>query len=136
MIDQTQSFKKIKIEQQRIWDFALLICHAVPALKKTIKGVEESVPNYSLPNPDYFTKPDNKDRLKAIASHSNYNLGKYVLLSSFSFFESYFRSVVQELIDFHGGKDEFIKDIRDSYNKFFSYQNNLIAEHKRNFKNQ
>jgi len=72
MIDHTQSYKRIKQEQQKIWDFAVLICHAVPALKKTIAGVEESVPLDSIPTSDYFTNRER--RLKAIAKHYNYNI--------------------------------------------------------------
>lgn len=131
MIDHTQSYKRAKQEQQKIWDFALLICHAVPALKKTIKGVEESVPRYSLPTPDYFGTTANKERLKAIAKHYNYNIGKYIFLSVFSFFESYVRSVIQELVDFHGGQENFINHLVISDKRLLQNQDAMIVAHKK-----
>lgn len=40
------------------------------------------------------------------------NLSKYILLSSFSFFESYIQNIVKEAIDFHGGEKKIDEVIR------------------------
>ena len=37
-----------------LWNFASMISYAVPALSKTIKGVELSVENYSMVKSDLF----------------------------------------------------------------------------------
>ncbi len=120
MICQTESHKRIKKEQQEIWDFAILICQSVPTLKKTIKGFEESIPNYSIPKPDYFIESIDKDRLKSISNNYKSNLGKYIILSLFSFFESYFKSVMIELIDFHGGKDKLIENLKKKNSNYLN----------------
>ena len=108
MLTETSTYIKIKGEHQKIWDFAILICHSIPNLKKTIKGIKENVPTYSLPKPDYFEKVESKERLETISEYYKFNLSKYIVLSLFSFFESYIKSVFEEMIEFHNGKDCFI----------------------------
>jgi len=39
---------------EALWNFATMICYAVPTLKKNIKAVEEAVPNYAIPKNDLF----------------------------------------------------------------------------------
>lgn len=108
MLACTNSFKKLKVEQQKILDFSVLICHAIPNLKKTIKGQTENIAHFSVPSPEYFNQETN-DRLSKLSADFKRDLSKYLLISAFSFFESYFKSVVKELLDFHGGKELYIK---------------------------
>ncbi len=131
MIQETNTYIRIKGEHQKIWDFAILICHSIPNLKKTIKGVKENIPNYSLPKPDYFEKTENIERLKAISEYYKFNLSKYMVISLFSFFESYFKSVFEEMIEFHGGKENFINYISKKQKSFININNPDIKECKR-----
>jgi hypothetical protein len=108
MIPCTESFKRLKIEQQKIIDFSLLVCHAIPNLKKTVKGETEKIPYFSIPTPEYFNQETNERLLKLSINYKK-DLSKYILISAFSFFESYFKSVVKELLDFHGGKENYIQ---------------------------
>jgi len=132
MIGHTESFKKLKKEQQRILDFTVLVCYSVPNLKKSIKGFKENIPNYeNLAKPDYFKETTDINRLESLSGKYKENLSKYTLLSAFSFFESYFRDVVEELIQFHGGKDEFIETVKNRHQNLLQNQNPAVLESKR-----
>jgi len=112
MKNSTDAFTRLKIEQQRILDFALLTCHAMPNLSKTIKGIECNIKDYGLAKPSYFEQIEDLDRLKALLKHSDDNLAKYILFSSWSFFEFYFKDAMSELLEFYGGKENFINGIK------------------------
>ena len=85
MKSSTDAFTRLKIEQQRMLDFALLACHAMPNLSKTIKGVECNVKDYGLAKPTYFEEIEGLERLKSLLRHTDNNLAKYILFSSWSF---------------------------------------------------
>ena len=99
MIPNTQSFIRLRKEQQNVLNFIVLICHAVPNLRKTIKGVNAEIPKYGIAKPFYFNQ-ESLDTLESYSRHYKINIAKYALISIFSFFESYFKSVVEELIEF------------------------------------
>jgi hypothetical protein len=130
MIANTISFERLKIEQQRILDFAVLVCHAIPNVKKTIKGKEEKVPYFSLPDPDYFNK-EHGNRIKVLSKHYKENLSKYLIISSYSFFEAYFKAVIEELIYFHGGRDKFSNNIKERHEKILENIEQEIIKSKR-----
>ena len=132
MLDQTDAFKILKTEQQRILDFSKLVCYAVPNLKKAIKGYNEKIPNYeSFVKPEYFIEPLVVDQLSELSKHYKDNLSKYVLISAFSFFESYFRDVVRELHDFHGGIEKLVKHVQERQNNLLSSQSADMTTKKR-----
>lgn len=131
MISNTKAFIRLKEEQSLLINFAVLICHAVPTLKKSIKGLEEEIENYeTLPPADYFRGTDIKF-LKEYAKKYRYNLSKYLLVSAFSFFESYFKATIDELIDFHGGKEVFIQKSHLRMRNILSISDRSITESKR-----
>tara|TARA_B100000953_G_C17964258_1_gene404020 strand:+ start:210 stop:1019 length:810 start_codon:yes stop_codon:yes gene_type:complete len=115
MINNTKAFGNLKKEQQKILDFAVLICHSVPNLKKTISGEQKKVQHFSVPKPDYFKKEDNH-RILELSKNYKSNLSKYLIISGYSFFEAYFRDVIKELIEFHGGIENYVQ---------YSYSNHL-----------
>lgn len=132
MIDHSNSFKNLKKEQQKILDFSVLICYSVPNLKKSIKGFKEKVKNYEkIAKPDYFKETTDINRLESLSKNYKENLAKYTLISAFSFFEAYFRDVVKELVEFHGGKDNFIQTIHLRHKKMMENQNIKIISNKR-----
>jgi|SRR5690554_2951118 len=126
----TDAFVRLKEEQQRVLDFTLLTCHAMPNLSKTIKGVEMNVPKYGLAPPTYFKK-EHPDRLKGLINHYEANLSKYVLFSSWSFFEFYFKDCMKELLDFYGGKENLLKGIKDLNRKKIIKNHLLIDKTKK-----
>ena len=101
MIPHTKAFKKLKEQAQSTFNFAILVCYAVPNFKVTLKGVQPGVPlNFT---PEHF---DNRPiPIEKVANHiSEYKeiLSKQIFLSSFTYFESYFIDAIKEIIEFHG----------------------------------
>ncbi|MCT3810567.1 hypothetical protein CMU40_09845 [Elizabethkingia anophelis] len=132
MIHHTEAFKRLKDEQQKILDFSVLICYSIPNLKKSIKGYKNKVKNYeTFVKPDYFPVITDIDRLEPLTMDYKGNLSKYILLSAFSFFESYFRDVVEELIEFHGGKESFINTLHTRHKQILHSQSTDIVKNKK-----
>lgn len=113
MKNHTDAFLTLKEQQQSSLDFAVLCCHAIPNLSKTIKGINHNIPHYGLAKPDYFINPSGVERLNTLMSHYQTNLAKYILFSSYSFFEFYFKAVMKELLEFHSGKAALIESIKE-----------------------
>ncbi|EJF54557.1 hypothetical protein SapgrDRAFT_2905 [Saprospira grandis DSM 2844] len=132
MLAHTESFKRLKTEQQSIIDFGILTLQAVNQLGKSFKlyegaGTFDGIKNFdsveSIKNEkreeipkNYFTIVNDKEnfekklthkRFKKLKKQHKFNLSKYMLISGFSFFEAYFMDVLEELIDFHGGHDYY-----------------------------
>ncbi|MBV4469923.1 HEPN domain-containing protein [Pseudomonas siliginis] len=107
MITNTNAFFILKQQIQSSIDFSVLCCQAVPALKAYIKAVEKgSAPK--LPDADHFKGDPNFDQLKGYIPEYRKNLGKLMFINSFSYFEAYFKSLIAEVLEFHGGKDAFV----------------------------
>lgn len=116
MIDSTNAYKKLKEQIQESIDFAILCCHAVPALKGYMKAVDKgSAPK--IPDPDFWGGLVQYERLKEISPNYRKVLGKYLVLSSFSYFEAFVTDVVKEIFEFHGGKDKFVARAIDKRDK-------------------
>ncbi len=124
----TDAFVRLKIEQQRILDFAILTCHSIPNLSKTIKGIELKVKDYGLAKPTYFEKIEELERLKGLIEHSYHNLAKYVLFSSWSFFEFYFKDAMSELLTFYGGEEIFLSGIQLLHSQKIEQNKTFIKE--------
>lgn len=107
MIPNTKSFCVLKQQVQEVIDFSVLCCTAVPSMKGYIKAVENGVAG-KIPDPDYYKGQPNYDQLKGFVPSYRKNLGKLILLSSFSYFEAYFKSLIDEIFEFHGGFESLI----------------------------
>jgi len=116
----TASFIKWKTQTQDTFEFSVLVCTAVPTLKRNIRLYEKGIVS-DLVKPDYYgpardltddEKQRNKEQLKQKAVGYKAKLSKYVLITNFSFFESYVIDVLNEMVQFHGGRDEFIEKSR------------------------
>ena len=97
---ESNAYKKLKKQIQEAVELIVLTAHAVPALKGYIKAVEKGGAE-KIPDPDYFIKPDAHDRLLSLIPNYRKLLGKFILLSSFSFFEAYVIDVIIELLGFN-----------------------------------
>ena len=113
----TESFLKWKEQTQDTFEFSVLVCNAVPTLKRTLTLHDKGIVT-SLVKPDHYGAPESpgeeeheraKKQLREKSRGYKSKLSKYILISNFSFFESYVVDVIKELIDFHGGKDAFVK---------------------------
>lgn len=127
----TEAFVRWKAQTQETFEFSILICHAVPTLKRNIRLFEKGIID-ELTAPDYYgtrgiadagQRERNKEQLKSISSGYKTKLSKYILISNFSFFEAYVFDVINEMLDFHGGRDEFIQKA-----KARGYQNAINDE--------
>lgn len=113
---QSVSYVKFKKQTQDTFDFSVLVCSAVPVLKRNIILFEKGVIN-EITKADYYQpkgdissekqKNINTDLKRRAQGYKN-KLCKYTLLSNFSFFESFIYEIISELISFHGGIDELI----------------------------
>jgi len=105
----TLAYQNFKDEMDALWNFAVMICYAVPTLKKNIKGVEQKIPNYSIPRNDLFPHDASSIlQMKELTRDYKQRLAAYLWLSSFSFFEAFVSGAIKEMIDFHGGAKNFI----------------------------
>lgn len=113
----TKSFEKWKQQTQETFEFSVLVCNAVPTLKRNIVLYEKAKIS-DLTVPEYYgwtgeltveEKLRRKDQLKKYTYGYKEKLSKYILISNFSFFESYVQNVLKEMIDYHGGRDNFIE---------------------------
>lgn len=106
MISHTKAFLVIKEQNQTLFDFSVLCCQSVPALKGYMKAVEKNAAS-KIPDADHFKGPPNFDQLRSFISVYKKTLGRLVFLSSFSYFEAYFKDLIEEILDFHGGEEAF-----------------------------
>lgn len=108
MISNSKSFSVLKQQIQSAIDFSVLCCHAVPSLNAYIKAVEKGgAPK--LPDADHFKGDPNFDQLRGYIPEYRKNLGKLMFINSFSYFEAYFKSLICEVMEFHGGQDDFVQ---------------------------
>jgi len=112
MTTHTKTYNDYLIKQKQIFDFAEMICYSVPNLSDTIVKHEKGLQYFDVfSTPDYFR--ENKtdvQRLKNSIKYYKKNLSKYLLIGAFGYFEDYFRTIVNELVVFHGN-DKFIETI-------------------------
>lgn len=108
MISNSKSFSILKQQIQSAIDFSVLCCHAVPSLNAYIKAVEGGSAK-KLPDADHFKGDPNFGQLRGYIPEYRKNLGKLMFINSFSYFEAYFKSLISEVIEFHGGQDNFVQ---------------------------
>jgi hypothetical protein len=105
----TRAYENFKDQIDALWNFGVMICYAVPTLKKNIKAVTEGVENYSIPKNELFSHDaSSPEEIGQLTGDYKFRLTSYLWLSSFSFFEAFVSGALQELIDFHGGASAFI----------------------------
>ena len=99
----SEAFLRYRQLSQAHLDFVVVVCHAMPALRADLAAGH---PELSFP-PDHFHKSQNPKSW--VASHvGGYTdeLARSTLLTVFSYFEAYVKDVLQEIVEFHGGKTE------------------------------
>lgn len=104
----TQAYIRWKNQTQSVFDFAVLISHAVPALKRQISLLEKGVIT-ELPRVDYFPPDVSMPHLRERAANYKEQLASFLTISLFSFFEAYVIDAMKEMFEFHGGVDALQK---------------------------
>ncbi len=98
MIKRTTSYTTLQTQVQSTFDFAVVVCHAVPALKLQMKLLDDGK-IMKLPDPDYFEPNNPTSKLREQADGYRNKLATYLFLSSFAFFENYIGSVLEEVLN-------------------------------------
>lgn len=110
MIAHTKAFASYRKLSQGHLNFVVLVCSAVPALRADL-----ATPGANLTHtPDHFkSQPELKNQVKEYEKHYKEDLGRATAITTFSYFESYVREVVEEIVDYHGGQKPFVQMARD-----------------------
>jgi len=127
----SEAYRIYREECIELWNFAVMICYAVPTLNKNIKGVEKSIPKYKMVNPDFFEYDNCKlDDLKERIKKYQRQLSSYLWLSNFSYFEAYINRLLDELVEFHGGAEYFLKTSKLNILRDMDNISEKIKKHK------
>lgn len=118
----------MKNEAQGVFDFAIVVSYAVPALKYSLKTVSGDDP---IPfKPEHFdSRPVATAKVRENAKVYKKLLSQYVFLSSFSFFEAYFHDLLKEVIEFHG-RDGLRSQVGINHNATLVAPDDLKAKRK------
>jgi hypothetical protein len=100
MYSHTDALIRLRTAMQEVFEFAVVVCSAVPCLKKCIKLYKDD-PSVALPTPEHFKRPIRVDQLSAGAGTFKPQLVRLIFLSSFSYFEAYVADCCRELLAFH-----------------------------------
>lgn len=98
----TQSYLKLREQIQEAFDFVYVVSQSVPCMKLQASLVRKGEID-SLPKPDYFTTPNPLNQISSQVKGYKGELARYILLSSFSYFESFVVDVIKEFIQLNGG---------------------------------
>ena len=101
MISHTKAFLAFRKLSQAHLNFAVLVCHAVPALQADL-----SLPSATLTNPpDHFKAHTNtkKDVARYVGGYQD-ELARLTVNAVFSYFEAYIKDALKDIVEFHGGK--------------------------------
>src|SRR4051812_35446327 len=112
----TQAYLRLRERTQALFDFAVLVAHAVPTLNEQLACVQQQT-RAALPQPDHFVAGTTSvAQLQQSAGDYLPQLAAYTLLGAFSFFEAFVSDAVEEMFAFHGGVDEMCRraDARDA----------------------
>lgn len=104
----SESFRRLKEQTQANFDFAVLVCTAVPQLKYALKEYATNKEYLVVRNAQFNPSAEEYSSEKRAIPRYKSVLGANFFLSSFSFFESYVFALVDEMVDFHGGADALL----------------------------
>lgn len=113
MIIHTESFKRAKKQSQSFLDFVILVCTAVPFLDDSMRKPSRLPQKLRA---DHFKKIS-QTRLPPLIKSYQEQLSRAAIINSFSFFEDYVHSVLDEIISFHGGEDKMRDLARKGFRK-------------------
>jgi hypothetical protein len=128
----TNAYAVYKQQSEQLLDFAVFVSYAVPLLRSEIARVKAGTVS-SLPRPDFFFKSNRStpDDLLKIEPDYESRLASYLLLSAFSFFEAFVSSIIEELIEFHGGADDFVARSDTRTQRFMAPHSAAISKLKK-----
>jgi hypothetical protein len=109
VIKHTVAYGHFKDETEGFINFVVLVCHAVPTLRRVIDAHQTGTSALVLKPADHFIHDRSTDAaLLALASTYQSELARSVVLTTFSYFEEYVKSALSEIVKFHGGDGAFL----------------------------
>lgn len=128
----TESYTRFKGQSEALLDFAVLVAYAVPVLRTELGAVKCGT-STSLPRPDFFHKSSRSTADDLLQTEAMYEqrLAAYLLLTHFSFFESFVFDIITEMIEFQGGPANFVSRNERRAKQFIGPQPPHIAKLKR-----
>jgi hypothetical protein len=126
----TKAYLRFREQTQASFDFAVVVCHGVPSLKRQISLLEQGVIK-TLPDADYFPTSSNLDQLRKRTDGYRQRLAAYTLITNFSFFEAFVTAAINEMIEFHGGREELLRRSEQRERHFIGQNNLSIESHRR-----
>jgi len=112
MISNTDAYGVWRSHSQQMLDFAILVTTAAPQLAHALGEHDQGKPTFLATNPGFqpSATPYATER-RALSAHEDV-MGATLLLSVFSYFETYVFSAIDEILKFHGGEDAIEKSMR------------------------
>lgn len=112
MIRHTQAYVTWRSQSQDMLDFAVMVCTAAPQLRHALKEHDADPKAFVAANSTF--RPSNVPHSTEKRALSTYKkvLGANLHLAIFSYFETYFFSMIDEVVEFHGGPDALEKIVR------------------------
>lgn len=105
MIRNTESYVVLRRHSQQMLDFAVLVCTAAPQLKHALAAHDADPASFLAKNMSFPpSKVPYSTERRSLPGYATV-LGANLLLSVFSYFETYFFSAFDESIAFHGGQE-------------------------------
>jgi len=129
-IRRSNAFLILKEHSQSTLDFSVLVCTAVPQLRYAFNQHDIDSNSHLVENSEFRNSTDPYSTEKKTMHRYKTVLGANILLSNFSFFESYFFSLIDEIIEFHGGKDDYLSFIERKIKRTI----NLTEDEEKNLK--
>jgi len=112
MLKHTDSYAAWRSRSQDMLDFAVMICTAAPQLKHALAQRDVDSNAFVAANSGFRPSEVPYSTERRALAHYKKVLGANVLLAVFSYFESYIFSAIDEIIEFHGGKELMEKAVR------------------------
>lgn len=111
MLRNTEAYVVLRQHSQQMLDFAVLVCTATPQLKHALEQHAADPTSFLAKNSTFpASEVPYSTEKRAIHGYTSV-LGATLQLSIFSYFETYFFSVFDEIVAFHGGSDEIEKSV-------------------------
>ncbi len=104
MIRNTDSYVILRRHSQQMLDFAVLVCTAAPQLKHALAAHDVDPASFLATNASFPASEVPYSTEKRSLNGYTTVLGANLLLSVFSYFETYFFAAFDEVISFHGGE--------------------------------
>lgn len=115
MIRNTEAYVVLRKHSQQMLDFAVLVCTAAPQLKHAINANSVDSTAFIATNSNFPPSKIPYSTEKRSLNGYTAVLGANLLLSVFSYFETFFFSTFDEVIEFHGGSKAIERTIEKQF---------------------